>query len=61
MASIRRPSAELLGGLERHVSPPMEVVVGDPAAPATAALTGEIRPRRVAASSRTYLTDLQFP
>jgi uncharacterized protein YyaL (SSP411 family) len=38
--------AELLGALQRHVSPPVEVaVVGDPADPATAALTGEIRRR----------------
>jgi uncharacterized protein len=38
--------AELLGGLERHISPPVEVaVVGDPTDPATAALTDEVHRR----------------
>jgi uncharacterized protein YyaL (SSP411 family) len=38
--------AELLGALERLVRPPVEVaVVGDPADPATAELTGEVRRR----------------
>ena len=38
--------ADLLGALERMVTPPLEIaVVGDPADPATAALTGEVRRR----------------
>jgi uncharacterized protein len=38
--------AELLGALERIVTPPVEVaIVGDPADPATAALAAEVRRR----------------
>jgi len=48
--------AELLGALERLVTPPVEVaVVGDPADPATAALVAEVRrrflPRAVSVSA----------
>ena len=48
--------AELLGGLERLVAPPVEIaVVGDPADPGTAALVAEVRrrflPRAVAVAA----------